>query len=271
MHSNTKGPALLLQILNLSCSFGWRRWLNRLRMLYKTRGIVFKTTDYSETSVIVQVFTEKFGLQSYLINGVKRPKAKIRQNMLQPLHLLDMVVYHKTTANIQRVSELRQTPVFHTLPYDTVKSSVVLFLNEVLYKSVRQQGADEVLFDYIYHAVVLFDGLSSGITNFHLCFLLRLTQFLGFYPDNTKAGAPYFDLKNGVYCSVRPTHLLVLEEPFTSYWTRLSGCSFEQSDAIKMPGSDRKIMLGKLLEYYRLHVDNFGEIKSLRILEEVLS
>ncbi|HEY1023883.1 MAG TPA: DNA repair protein RecO, partial [Sphingobacteriaceae bacterium] len=105
-------------------------------MLHKTRGIVFKTTDYSESSVVVQVFTEKFGLQSYLINGVKRPKAKIRSNILQPLHLLDMVVYHKPAGNIQRVAEVRQVPVFQTIPYDVVKSSLVLFLNEVLHKSI---------------------------------------------------------------------------------------------------------------------------------------
>src|SRR6478735_3099016 len=112
-------------------------------MLHKTRGIVLKTTLYSESSVIVQVFTEKFGIQSYLINGVKKPKAKIRMNMLQPLHLLDMVVYHKINIGIQRVSDLRPSPVFRSIPYDIVKSSIVMFLNEVLYKSIRQQHTDE--------------------------------------------------------------------------------------------------------------------------------
>src|SRR5690349_12859257 len=108
-------------------------------MLHKTRGIVFKTTNYSESSVVVQVFTEKFGLQSYLINGVKKPKAKIKMNILQPLHLLEMVVYHKPSGNIQRAAEVRQQPVFLTIPYDIVKSSLVMFLNEVLYKAIRQQ------------------------------------------------------------------------------------------------------------------------------------
>ena len=118
-------------------------------MLHKTRGIIFKTTDYSESSVIVQIFTEKFGMQSYLINGVKKPKAKIRQSSLQPLHLVEMVVYHKPAGNVQRISELRQAPVFHTIPYDVVKSSLVMFLDEVLYKSIRQQSSDQILFEYI--------------------------------------------------------------------------------------------------------------------------
>ena len=90
-------------------------------MLHKVRGIVLKTTLYSENSVVVQVFTDKFGIQSYLINGVKKPKAKIPMNVLQPLHLLDMVVYHKMNTQIQRVAEARPSPVFKTIPYQVVK------------------------------------------------------------------------------------------------------------------------------------------------------
>src|ERR1700753_2402291 len=106
-------------------------------MLHKTRALVFKTTDYAESSVIVQLFTEKFGLQSYIINGAKKPRAKISRNMLQPLHLLDMVVYHKNTGQVQRISELKNSPQLQTIPYDMIKSSLVIFLNEVLYKAVR--------------------------------------------------------------------------------------------------------------------------------------
>ena len=103
-------------------------------MLHKTRGIVFKTTSYSENSVIVQVFTEKFGMQSYMVNGAKKPKAKISLNMLQSLSLLDMVVYYKNTGNVQRIKELKNSPVLQTIPYDIIKSSIALFLNEVLYR-----------------------------------------------------------------------------------------------------------------------------------------
>ena len=111
-------------------------------MLHKIRGIVIKTTDYSESSVVAQIFTDKFGLQSYLINGVKKTKSKIKSNMLQPLHLLEMVVYHKPTGNLQRISELRNQPVLQSIPYDTIKSSLALFINEVLYKSLKQHYED---------------------------------------------------------------------------------------------------------------------------------
>jgi DNA repair protein RecO (recombination protein O) len=240
-------------------------------MLHKTRGIVLKTTDYSESSVIVQILTEKFGLQSYLINGVKKPKAKIRQNMLQPLHLLDMVVYYKPGGNIQRVAELRQAHILQNIPYDTVKSALALFLNEVLYKSIRHQDPDQTLFEYVFHSIELLDEITEGTENFHLFFLMRLTQFLGFYPDSLNSNAPFFDLKNGVYCNTKPTHLFVLEQPYKKYWSDLINSTFDQTDQIKIPGNDRRALLEYLLDYYRLHLDNFGEVKSHRILEEVLS
>src|SRR6201996_7835373 len=137
-------------------------------MLHKTRGIVFKTTDYSESSVIVQVFTEKFGLQSYIVNGAKKPRTKISMNMLQPLHLLDMVVYHKNTGQVQRIAELKNAPALQSIPYDVIKSCLAMFLNEVLYKAVRQQSADENLFDFVFNAIESLDHQQEGVANFHL-------------------------------------------------------------------------------------------------------
>ncbi len=241
-------------------------------MLYKTRGIVFKVTDYSESSVVVQIFTEKFGLQSYLIKGVKKPKSKIRMNSLQPLHLLEMVVYHKTSGNIQRVSELRHLPVFQTIPYDIVKSSITMFLNEVLYKSLRQHEPDEIMFEFLFHAIEILDSLNAGLANFHLYFLLRLTRFLGFYPDRTLASpAAWFDLKNGNYAKAQPPHVLIIEPPLTALWINVLNSNFDNLQNLYISGADRKILLEKILMYYQLHVEGFGQVRSHEVLEEVLS
>lgn len=240
-------------------------------MLHKTRGIVFKTTDYSESSVVVQIFTEKFGLQSYLINGIKRPKSKIRLNSLQSLHLLDMIVYHKPSGNIQRVSELRHQPVFQQIPYDIVKSSITMFLNEVLYKSLKQHEADEILFEFLFHAIEILDSMSQGLANFHLYFLLRLTRFLGFYPDNTNSSAAYFDLKSGGYSSLQPPHAFILEPPYTALWTKVLNANFDTLHELKISAAERKVLLEKVLDYYALHSEGFGKVKSLEVLEEVLS
>jgi len=241
-------------------------------MLHKTRGIVLKTTLYSESSVIVQIFTEKFGIQSYMINGVKKPKAKIRMNMLQPLHLLDLVVYHKPSSGIQRISELRPSPVFRSIPYEIVKSTIVMFLNEVLYKSIQQQHVDENVFDFIYNAILWFDETNEVVVNFHLAFLLKLSRFLGFAPSTqTKSDQSFFDLQEGEFRSMPPLHPYFLVREDAELFISLFSTSFEKLFEIKISGARRRLILDKILVYYTLHTASFGEIKSHLILEEVLS
>lgn len=241
-------------------------------MLHKTRGIVLKTTDYGESSVIVQVFTEKLGLQSYIINGVKKPRAKISRNMLQPLHLLDMVVYHKAAGNVQRISELKTSPLLQSIPYDIIKSSMAMFLNEVLYKSIKQQTADEYMFDFVFSAIEWLDHQAEGLANFHLLFLIKLSRYLGFYPDsNQLKDADYFDLKDGVFKRYKPDGLLYLSPPHTQNFARLLQSNFEALPTLKLSNDERRYLIGKLLEYYALHIEGFGNIQSHEILEEVLS
>jgi len=241
-------------------------------MLHKTRGIVFKTTNYGESSVIVQVFTEKFGLQSYIINGVKKPRAKIHRNMLQPLYLLDMVVYHKAGGNLQRVSEVKTDPILQSIPYDTVKTAIVMFLNEVLYKAVKHQATDENLFGFIFHGVEWLEHQQSGVANFHLLFLLKLTRYMGFYPEvNQDADADFFDLKEGLFKRYKPAHTLYLSAPHTQNFNLLLQASFDGLEQLKLSNDERRYLIEKLLLYYTLHIENFGNIQSHQILEEVLS
>ncbi|KQC00452.1 DNA repair protein RecO [Pedobacter sp. Hv1] len=241
-------------------------------MLHKIRGIVLKTTLYSESSVIVQVFTDKFGIQSYLINGVKKAKAKIPMNVLQPLHLLDMVVYHKINTQIQRVAEARPLPVFRSIPYHVVKNTIVQFLNEVLYKSIRQQHTDENLFDFIYNAISWFDETDEPSVNFHLAFLLKLSRFLGFAPRaQTRNDQKYFDLQEGDFTSVMPIHPHFIEKTLADYFLLLFSTPFEKLIEIKLANQTRRLILDKILVYYTLHTASFGQIKSHQILEDVLS
>jgi len=241
-------------------------------MLHKTRGIVFKVTDYGESSVIAQVYTERFGLQSYIVNGAKKPKAKIHRNMLQPLSLLDMVVYHKNTGSVQRIAELKNSPQLLSIPYDVIKTSLVMFLNEVLYKSVKQQSGDEHLFNFIFHAIELLDQQTTSPANFHLVFLTRLSRYLGFYPDRNKPdGADYFDMKDGVFTKYKPENWQYLSPPHTENFYQLLKYGFEQMEQISLKNDERRYLLNKLLEYYAQHVEGFGNIRSHEVLEEVLT
>ena len=114
-------------------------------MLYKTRGIVFRFTKYGETSIIVNIFTEMFGLQSYMVNSVRSKSSKNKIALYQPLTLLDLVVYHRENANILRIKELKCLYPYQTIHRDIRKSAIALFLNEILNKAVKDQShADEI-------------------------------------------------------------------------------------------------------------------------------
>jgi DNA repair protein RecO (recombination protein O) len=241
-------------------------------MLHKTRGIVLRTTLYSESSVVAQVFTEKFGIQSYLINGVKKAKAKIPMNVLQPLHLLDMVVYHKVNTQMQRVVEARPSPVFNSIPYHLIKNTIIQFLNEVLYKSIRQQHTDENLFAFLFSAVSWFDETEDANVNYHLAFLMKLSRFLGFAPQvQLRNDQKYFDLQEGNFTSVTPIHPYFIADVEANTLIELLDTPFEKINEINLDNRYRRFLLDKILVYFRLHTASFGQIKSHQILEEILS
>ena len=238
-------------------------------MQHKTRGIVLKATKYAESSLVVQVFTEKFGVQSYIVNGARKPKAKISTSLLQPLHLLDMVVYRRENTSLQRIADARQMPPLQSIPHDSIKRTVALFLTEVLYKSLRQQTADDSLFNFLFSAISWWDNLERPIPHFHLFFLIKLSRYLGFSPSLPKIGLPFFDLKEGLFCTSLPAHAWVLQNPHTTYFTNLLTCSFEDLASLQFPLTDRRLLLRKIIDFYRLHIDHLGEIHSHEILEEV--
>lgn len=238
-------------------------------MLHKTKGIALKITNYAENSIIAQIFTENFGLQSYLINGAKKPKAKIHANMLQPLHLLDLVVYYKDNNTLQRIKEARPYPTLHHIPLDIVKSSLAIFLNEVLYKVLKHQQPDPYLFQFIRQSVLWLDETQGSLSNFHLSFLMKLSRFLGFLPSDNLKQKLYFDLMDGVFTDTLPAHKYILQEPHTGLFHTILTTSYEDAHSAYMKHEDRIYLLERIIDFYRLHTTNFGEVNSLYILEEL--
>lgn len=238
-------------------------------MLHKIQAIVLKVTNYRDSSVIAQLFTDKFGLQSYIIHGAKKPKSKIRVNMLQPLQLLNLVANHSPRGGLQRISDLQLALPFSSIPYDIAKTSVVMFLNEILYKILRQQTGDEPIFQFVFNAISWLDSVEKMPANFHLYFLVRLSRYLGFYPRFNRVQHTYFDLRDGVFIK-EPLHADVLHPPHSDWLLSLMNQSLEELHLLKIPSSERNFLLQKILTYYQLHMDYLGEIRSHKILEEVL-
>jgi DNA repair protein RecO (recombination protein O) len=149
-------------------------------MLHKTRGIVFRFTKYGETSIIVTIFTELFGLQSYIVNGVRSKKAKNKIALYQPLTLLNLVVYHREHANIERIKELNCFHPYISLTADIKKSTIAMFINELLNKTVKDESHTKEMFDFLSGSLISIDQIQTGFENVHLIFMIKLSRFLGF-------------------------------------------------------------------------------------------
>jgi DNA repair protein RecO (recombination protein O) len=220
-------------------------------MLHKTGGIVFKVFKYRETSVIAKIFTSAFGMQSYIINGVRSSgKGKGKMALLQPLTLLDMVVYHRENTDIQRISEWRCVEAYHSIPLDMRKTAITMFLSEVLYKCVKEEGESEELFSFLQQSMKILDAMEQGYENFHLQFLVKLSRLLGFGLDSS------------------PGFLFSFQEEEIPLVRHLLDKSY--SDYLRISGTLRRTILDHILDFYRQHVDGLREIRSVEVLREIM-
>ena len=241
-------------------------------MLAATEGIVLHTINYSESSVIATIYTHDFGRQSYLINSARGAKSKNKAGILQPLFLIELVAYQKHSRELNRVKELRIGQVYQSIPFEIGKSSVAIFLAELLYKVIHEQESYPEMFDFIKNSLMYFDLMDAGAGNFHLWFLFRLTEYLGFLPHTEKAGfEKWFDLKTGMVTNFQPSHPFYANKEITECLIAISNVKIHDIGALHISRKTRDTLNSVLIDYYRLHFDDLGEVKSLNVLREVFS
>jgi DNA repair protein RecO (recombination protein O) len=238
-------------------------------MIIKTRGIILRTVKYSETSLILDIYTEAKGLRTYIVSGVRTSRAKVSIGLLQVMSLVDIVCYDKEDANkLNRVKEIKAAHTYSSLIFDIKKASVGQFMAELIRKTIKEAEENEALFNLIFDFFVFLDETPSGYANLHLAFMLELSNHLGFKPHTeTYTERAVFDLKEGNFTTATVTHFInsslskILRGLLESDW-------YHASD-VKMTREERQQLLGELLNFYRFHIDNFPEINAHRILQEI--
>lgn len=226
-------------------------------MISKTSGITLGKIKFRETSIIARIFTEKFGLQSYLINGIRSPKGKFKIALFQPLTLLDLVVYYKENAGIQRLSEVKCSYPYSTISGNIKKSAIFIFLTEVLEKTLRDCSNPEEVFAFLQQSLIKFDTENENQSSFHLRFLIEYSAVLGFKPQSI------IDFKNHIPSNLHASGrdaLLLIKQMIENKTQKISVSS----------NSTRRNCLNLIIAYYRGHIDNLGEIKSVGVLKEIL-
>jgi len=240
-------------------------------VLIKTRGIVFRSIKYGETSMIVDVFTEERGLRSYIINGVRSKRGKVRASLLQVMSLVEMVAYDKHQEGLNRIKEIKAAQVYRSLPFDVRKSAVGLFMAEIARKSIREPEENSQLFEFLFRSFQFLDATEQPIGNLHLHFMLELSFHLGFVPGGEwSEQTPFFDLREGVFVSEAPVHGHHLNTAGSELMHHLLTCNYANCHQLSMSSDQRRLLLRKLIDFFRFHVESLSEIHAHEVLQEVL-
>lgn len=245
-------------------------------LLHTTKGLVLRSVIYGETSLIVTVFTEKFGTQSYIVNGIRSSskKGNNKASYFQPGSFLELVAYHNEFKNLQRIKEYRWSTLYKEIFFDVLKHCVLLYTIELLQKVLRQPDPHPELFYFLEDICLHLDTASpSVVANYPLFFSIHLPYFFGFrISDDFSPSKSILDLKEGEFVAEPPPHSYYLSEPFSQYFSELLKVQQpEELSEILLSQEIRRILLKSLQDFYSLHIAEFGTMRSLTVLAEVLS
>lgn len=243
---------------------------------FHTKGIVLRTVKYGETSLIVTIFTELFGLQSYLVNGVRAStkQGAGKANLFQPTAVLDLVVYHNELSQLHRIKEFKWAVIYQHVLTDVIKNAVAQFMIELLTKCLKQPESNPDLFHFTEDAFIHLDNSKGSVTaNIPLFFALHLAVFFGFrINDQYSRDKHFLDLQEGIFVSERPSHPYFLEDKQAEISSQLLKVMRpEELTDIRLNGDFRRNLLHMYEKYYALHIQDFGTMRTLPVLREIMS
>lgn len=239
-------------------------------MLQKTRGIVLHQIKYSDSGIVVQLFTRTNGRVSMLVKGLRTRKSGKHNVLFQPLSILDLEIYYRDSRSVQVLREFSSAWPVTGILSDIKKSSIAIFLGEVLTSVLKEESPYPGLFDYIENSVVWFDRSGEGFSNFHIAFLSGMSRYLGFGPQKKADQADrYFDLLNGIFVPFPPVHGNYADEKTSEILSQFFTTSYDTMKEIGLSGSVRNEILDTLLRFYSIHHPGVARINSLGVLRDI--
>jgi len=239
-------------------------------VLTKTSALVLHAIKYGETRLIVDLFTREHGRLSFIVSLPKSPKARVRKQYFQPLTMLEIEADVRPKVQLQKIRDLRLAVPFASIPFDPNKLSISLFVAEFLYHALRGEQQNAPLYDYVANSILWLDSQEARYANFHLVFLMRLSRFLGFYPNlDHYAPGDYFDLRESIFSAQPPVHHDFLGPQEAEKIQVMMRMDFPTMHLYRMSHQERNRLLEVALAYYRLHLPDFPELKSVEVLREL--
>lgn len=239
-------------------------------MEVKTKAIVVRTVKYGESRIIVDLLTREAGRVSMVCQLTKSGNGKIKKQLLQPMTMLDVAFDYRKNISLQHFQDLRIGQVYRSLLFDPYKLSITLFLAEFLIYATRDETDNRQLYDFIETSLLWLDNADGGFANFHLVFMLRISLFIGFYPnlDDYHEGC-WFDLREGCFTPLRPSHNDCLKPDEAARMRTIMRMSLDNMHLFRMSRVERNRCAEIILYYYRLHQSDFPELRSIEVLKEL--
>jgi DNA repair protein RecO (recombination protein O) len=227
--------------------------------------------DYSETSIIARVYTEQLGLQSYIAKGVRKKGARFKKNLFSPLSIIQLTANHKEGEGLRVLRDASCVFQLNGIATEMAKTAVSIFIAELLSRTVSAQMADPNLYQFIENAVLYLETTEESISGFPLGFTISLTQFMGFDPHNNfSTGNTCFDMIGGNFCAHPPDHNYYFSSPLSDNFSEVLTAINAGIMSIKADYKTRNELLLRMLDYFRIHIPTFGEMKSVQVLSDVL-
>ena len=241
-------------------------------MLETTQGIVLHYNRYNDDSAIVDIFTLSHGSIPFLVRDRRQQrKSGLHTTLLRPLNIVELVFDLRPSASLQKIQELHIAHCYTSLPYHPIKETVALFLSEFLHGALRNEVRNPDLYHYLIYSLQWLDAAHEGLANFHVAFLIRLTHYLGFWPNiKGRETLPFFDLRDGVGTEEIPSHGLFLKEEEAAALPLLLRINLRNMHTFRLTRQQRGRILDALTLYYQLHVPEFRDLRSLGVLREIL-
>ena len=234
-------------------------------MTASTSAIVLSKIRYKDNDIIVKIFTREYGAISFIVKGsAKSKKSKIKFVYFQELTIVNIQFYFNPSRNLQYIKDLEIKHHYSSSHTDLVKTSVIIFLSEVLSNIITHQKKEVELYDYIEESLIWYDANHLN-SYFHLIFLIELTKYLGFYPDISNNHLQYFNLEEGIYEAAK-TSKNSIKDLNLDLFNHILGIKFDSNHLPALNSDEKMKVLNIIITYYKLHINNFKELKSLDII-----
>ncbi len=241
-------------------------------MAEKTRAVVLRLIKYGDSQFIVDLLTESCGKLAFLVRLSKSSKGKMKRQYFQPMMLLEVEFDYRSGRALQKFINVGVAYPLAGVSLSLVKTTIALFLAEFLLYATRNEPANKPLFGFVFESMVWLDGSQGNIANFHLLFLLRLSLFLGLEPNlKGKTSYAYFDLQEGCFVKSVPSHFHFLSVADALHMVTMFRLNYKTMHLYTMSRKERNYCVEVMLDYYRLHIPDFPELKSLPVLQSLFS